>query len=184
MSHQDTPDITSSPPTIHRITIRDSQRPLRIHSQSPNTQQMSRTNQSSSGTLIQTLFHPQIQSHSAQSGVPQPSTMAIRIAQSAPHRATANATSVSTSTSASATNALSFYTSSAHYQRTLAATAAQARNLALRPQFRGKIVCEISCRHCDVTVCKRGMKAILLADTNVRIYSMYFIIIIIIILLV
>eukprot|EP00842_Homolaphlyctis_polyrhiza_P000274 jgi/Hompol1/1247/HPOL_001763-RA len=36
----------------------------------------------------------------------------------------------------------------------------------VRPQFRSKIVCEISCRHCNVLVCKRGMKAILLADTN------------------
>ena len=36
-----------------------------------------------------------------------------------------------------------------------------------RPQFRSKIVCMIHCKHCHSAVCKRGMKAILLADMNV-----------------
>ncbi|KAI8809697.1 FAM72 protein-domain-containing protein [Cladochytrium replicatum] len=42
---------------------------------------------------------------------------------------------------------------------------------SVRPQFRSKVVCELACRHCQVIVCKRGMKAILLADTNVELYS-------------
>ncbi len=38
---------------------------------------------------------------------------------------------------------------------------------SVRPQFRSKIVCVIQCKHCKTVVCKRGMKAILLADMNV-----------------
>ncbi|TPX30554.1 hypothetical protein SmJEL517_g05893 [Synchytrium microbalum] len=41
----------------------------------------------------------------------------------------------------------------------------------IRPQFRSKVVCELKCRYCTSTVCKRGMKAILLADMNVELYS-------------
>jgi hypothetical protein len=37
-----------------------------------------------------------------------------------------------------------------------------------RPQFRSKVVCVLDCKHCDSEVCRRGMKAILLADMNVR----------------
>ena len=40
-----------------------------------------------------------------------------------------------------------------------------------RPQFRSKVVCLLSCKHCEVEVCKRGMKAILLADMNVELFS-------------
>lgn len=40
-----------------------------------------------------------------------------------------------------------------------------------RPQFRSKIVCVLDCKHCLKTVCKRGMKAILLADMNVELFS-------------
>ncbi|KAK9720917.1 hypothetical protein K7432_003839 [Basidiobolus ranarum] len=39
------------------------------------------------------------------------------------------------------------------------------------PQFRSKTVCILSCRSCQTTVCLRGMKAILLADTRVELYS-------------
>ncbi|KAJ3153431.1 Protein fam72a [Geranomyces michiganensis] len=42
---------------------------------------------------------------------------------------------------------------------------------AIRPQFRSKIVCELTCRHCDAVVCRRGMKAILLADMNIELFS-------------
>jgi hypothetical protein len=35
-------------------------------------------------------------------------------------------------------------------------------------QYQNKVVCEIRCRHCRVVCCRRGMRAILLADTNVR----------------
>ncbi len=38
----------------------------------------------------------------------------------------------------------------------------------MRPQFRSKVVCVLTCKHCESVVCKRGMKAILLADMNVR----------------
>lgn len=41
----------------------------------------------------------------------------------------------------------------------------------IRPQFRTKIVCNLNCTHCHVGVCRRGMKAILLADTNVELFS-------------
>ncbi|KAI9091856.1 FAM72 protein-domain-containing protein [Phlyctochytrium arcticum] len=42
---------------------------------------------------------------------------------------------------------------------------------AIRPQFRSKVVCELTCRHCLATVCRRGMKAILLADMNIELFS-------------
>lgn len=41
----------------------------------------------------------------------------------------------------------------------------------VRPQFRSKIVCLINCKHCKTQVCRRGMKAILLADMNVELFS-------------
>ncbi|KAJ3222891.1 Protein fam72a [Clydaea vesicula] len=41
----------------------------------------------------------------------------------------------------------------------LTATSSQAR-----PQFRSKAVCQLSCKYCGNGVCRRGMKAILLAD--------------------
>lgn len=34
-----------------------------------------------------------------------------------------------------------------------------------------KIVCRMDCRHCSAVVCLRGMKAMLLADTKVELYS-------------
>ncbi|KAJ3014264.1 Protein fam72a [Thoreauomyces humboldtii] len=39
------------------------------------------------------------------------------------------------------------------------------------PQFRSKMVCTLSCRHCTNVVCARGMKAILLGDLRVELYS-------------
>ncbi|ORX89805.1 hypothetical protein K493DRAFT_288849 [Basidiobolus meristosporus CBS 931.73] len=41
----------------------------------------------------------------------------------------------------------------------------------LLPHFRRKTVCILSCNACRTTVCQRGMKAILLADTRVELYS-------------
>ena len=41
----------------------------------------------------------------------------------------------------------------------------------LHSQFHSKIVCQLYCKSCDVTLCRRGMKAILLADTKVELYS-------------
>lgn len=40
-----------------------------------------------------------------------------------------------------------------------------------RPQFRAKVVCELECLHCKTRVCDRGMKAILLADMAVELFS-------------
>lgn len=38
---------------------------------------------------------------------------------------------------------------------------------AMHPSFRSKAVCELGCSFCEVEICKRGMRAILLADTSV-----------------
>ncbi|KAJ8327423.1 hypothetical protein QVD99_008037 [Batrachochytrium dendrobatidis] len=42
---------------------------------------------------------------------------------------------------------------------------------SMRPHFRSKVVCILNCLHCSSQVCKRGMKAILLADTNIELFS-------------
>ena len=41
----------------------------------------------------------------------------------------------------------------------------------MHPSFKTKPVYELRCRYCDQLVCVRGMKAILLADKNVELYS-------------
>ena len=41
-------------------------------------------------------------------------------------------------------------------------------NPTIHPQFRTKVVCKLSCRHCTSTVSLRGMRAILLGDTKVK----------------
>ncbi|KAI8353043.1 protein FAM72, partial [Mortierella sp. GBAus27b] len=41
----------------------------------------------------------------------------------------------------------------------------------LHPQFRAKAVCRLTCKSCLADVCMRGMKAILLADSRVELYS-------------
>lgn len=38
---------------------------------------------------------------------------------------------------------------------------------SVHPSFRSKAVCSLLCKFCDQTICGRGMKAILLADTRV-----------------
>lgn len=35
------------------------------------------------------------------------------------------------------------------------------------PQFRLKAVCKLDCKHCGTFICHRGMKAILLGNSNV-----------------
>ena len=40
-----------------------------------------------------------------------------------------------------------------------------------RPHFRGKAVCILNCLHCENEVCRRGMRAILLADMNIELFS-------------
>ncbi|KAI8926085.1 FAM72 protein-domain-containing protein, partial [Entophlyctis helioformis] len=42
---------------------------------------------------------------------------------------------------------------------------------SIHPSFRSKSVCQLECRFCGQGICKRGMKAILLADTRVELYS-------------
>lgn len=41
----------------------------------------------------------------------------------------------------------------------------------IHPQFRFKAVCKLNCKHCGTFICHRGMKAILLGDTKVQLYS-------------
>ncbi|KAI9091141.1 protein FAM72, partial [Phlyctochytrium arcticum] len=44
-------------------------------------------------------------------------------------------------------------------------------NPSVHPQFRSKAVCKLFCRHCTSIMCRRGMKAILLGNTKVELYS-------------
>jgi len=44
-------------------------------------------------------------------------------------------------------------------------------NPSVHPQFRSKPVQELYCRHCRLMMCNRGMKAILLGNTTVELYS-------------
>lgn len=37
--------------------------------------------------------------------------------------------------------------------------------------FQSKAVCKLNCTHCESKVCVRGMKAMLLADTSIELYS-------------
>ncbi|KAI9202676.1 FAM72 protein-domain-containing protein [Polychytrium aggregatum] len=46
-----------------------------------------------------------------------------------------------------------------------------AVNPAIHPQFREKAVCKLYCNHCATLMCKRGMKAILLGNTKVELFS-------------
>jgi hypothetical protein len=47
----------------------------------------------------------------------------------------------------------------------------ERENAALHPSFRSKAVCVLDCTYCKNDICNRGMKAILLADTSVELYS-------------
>lgn len=64
-----------------------------------------------------------------------------------------------------------------HHQRPEAQMLAQQplsdNNISpsLHPQFRAKAVCRLTCRSCLSDVCMRGMKAILLADSRIELYS-------------
>ncbi|KAJ3089813.1 Protein fam72a [Quaeritorhiza haematococci] len=44
-------------------------------------------------------------------------------------------------------------------------------NPSIHPQFRSKAVCTLQCSHCGAELCKRGMKAILLGNTKVELFS-------------
>lgn len=43
----------------------------------------------------------------------------------------------------------------------------------MHPSFRSKTVCQLGCNFCQLDICKRGMKAILLADTSVSLSPDY-----------
>ena len=45
------------------------------------------------------------------------------------------------------------------------------QDCALHPSFKWKPVYNLECVFCQSTLCVRGMKAILLADTRVELYS-------------
>lgn len=47
----------------------------------------------------------------------------------------------------------------------------RSSNAYTRPQFRSKVVCNLECKYCCENVCHRGMKAILLADMAVELFS-------------
>ncbi|KAI8913476.1 FAM72 protein-domain-containing protein [Gorgonomyces haynaldii] len=42
---------------------------------------------------------------------------------------------------------------------------------SVHPSFRSKAVCQLNCKFCNIAICHRGMKAILLADTRVELFS-------------
>eukprot|EP00128_Syssomonas_multiformis_P011287 Colp12_sorted_trinity150504_noHs@10206 len=44
-------------------------------------------------------------------------------------------------------------------------------NTILHPTFSQKAVVKLNCRYCENVICWRGMRAILLADTKVELYS-------------
>nr|KAJ3423250.1 Protein fam72a [Polyrhizophydium stewartii] len=52
-----------------------------------------------------------------------------------------------------------------------ARTGAGTVNPSVHPQFRSKAVCELFCRHCESRMCKRGMRAILLGNTEIELFS-------------
>jgi hypothetical protein len=44
-------------------------------------------------------------------------------------------------------------------------------NPSIHPQFRSKAVCNLFCSHCASNLCQRGMRAILLGNTSVELFS-------------
>ncbi|KAJ3000737.1 hypothetical protein HDV02_003539 [Globomyces sp. JEL0801] len=44
-------------------------------------------------------------------------------------------------------------------------------NPSVHPQFRSKAVCGLSCNHCESNLCDRGMRAILLGNTTIELFS-------------
>jgi hypothetical protein len=44
-------------------------------------------------------------------------------------------------------------------------------NPEIHPQFQNKAVCELFCSHCSSVLCERGMRAILLGNTMVELFS-------------
>ncbi|KAJ3326299.1 Protein fam72a [Boothiomyces sp. JEL0866] len=52
-----------------------------------------------------------------------------------------------------------------------ASSSGGAVNPSIHPQFRSKTVCNLYCSHCESRLCERGMRAILLGNTSVELYS-------------
>ncbi|KAI8905118.1 protein FAM72, partial [Gorgonomyces haynaldii] len=44
-------------------------------------------------------------------------------------------------------------------------------NPSIHPQFRSKTVCKLFCQHCSSVLCERGMRAILLGNINIELFS-------------
>ncbi|KAI9142030.1 FAM72 protein-domain-containing protein [Paraphysoderma sedebokerense] len=64
------------------------------------------------------------------------------------------------------------HNSSNHHHQSFSRSNSQShQSPQIHPQFRSKAVCKLTCKHCLNLVCLRGMKAILLADTRVELYS-------------
>jgi FAM72 protein len=66
--------------------------------------------------------------------------------------------------SMSAANPLAVYADSLMAQQRSRRSGASA---SVHPSFRSKSVCCLHCKYCEQSICDRGMKAILLADTRV-----------------
>jgi len=48
---------------------------------------------------------------------------------------------------------------------------ASATTPSIHPQFRSKAVCKLYCKHCSSLMCRRGMRAILLGNTKIELFS-------------
>lgn len=66
-------------------------------------------------------------------------------------------------------NSSSHHNRSHHYHN-LSSRSSYSNN-SLHSSFKSKSVCQLNCRYCQGILCRRGMKAILLADTRVELYS-------------
>jgi len=66
-------------------------------------------------------------------------------------------------------NSSSHHNRSHHYHN-LSSRSSYSSN-SLHSSFKSKSVCQLNCRYCQGILCRRGMKAILLADTRVELYS-------------
>lgn len=67
-------------------------------------------------------------------------------------------------------NASQLHASSVQHMRAQAA-AARGVNPGGNPTLRNKIVYRLKCLYCSIPVCERAMRAILLADTKIELYS-------------
>lgn len=83
------------------------------------------------------------------------------------------ATSARQSGTSSAQNQITLYAESlmARRQQSHQGARSPAPPANIHPSFRSKVVCTLTCKFCVADICDRGMKAILLADTRVELFS-------------